>query len=346
MKSRSALPAPRSDSGRGAGGPGAPVDEVELGVVAAHHPRRGVPPGGAGQAAPGVAAELVRGGRGVDAPQLLAGVDVVGADEAPAGARARRVAARAVDDLAVHDGRPRRLRHPLAVVGPLGLPHELAGAGVEGDDEGVVGGEEDLVAVDRDVAVAVAGAGDVGDVLGQVAAVLPQEVAGGRIEGLHDVLDVGEEHHPVVDDRLDLLIAELHGARPDEPQLGHVAGVDLVEGAVAPQRVAVAEADPVLGRGLAQHRVGDGHEVLQQLRHRRRCRLRRGAGGEREQTDTGQESAPQGGPDAGRVGWAGSGAAGRRIPGEADGRRRAGHHGSTFHNLERFGSSAIGPRII
>ena len=89
---------------------GAPEDQVVLRVVAAHHPGRSGRAGRQRDAAPGVAARLVRRGRGVDAPELLAGLDVVGRDEAAAGQRARRMAARSGDQLAADHQRSVGLR--------------------------------------------------------------------------------------------------------------------------------------------------------------------------------------------------------------------------------------------
>ena len=277
--SRSAFP------GQGRRGTGAPVDQVELRVVAADHPRRGMAARGARQPAPGVATRLIRGGGGVDAPQLFSGADVVGGDETAPRTRARRIAPRPGNQLALHDDRSSRLRDALAIVGPFGFPDHLSGACVQRDEKRVVRGQEDLVVVDRDVAIAIPRAGDVRDVLREVAAVLPQQVAGRRIERLDDVLDVGEKHDPVVDDRLDFLIAVLHRSGPDQPQFVDGVRVNLGERAVAPQAVAVAEADPVLGRRLPQHDVGDRHEAVQQLGHggRRRGLLGDGAEGEHDE---------------------------------------------------------------
>ena len=89
---------------------------------------------------------------GVELPQLLAGLGVVGADEAALLAIA--IAAlqpldrpcRAIDD------RPARVGEALGAIGDDGVPDHLAGARVERDQPRVGGREEHLVAVDRDVA--------------------------------------------------------------------------------------------------------------------------------------------------------------------------------------------------
>ena len=140
--------------GQRRGRTGAPVNEVELRIVAAGHPGGRVAAARQRQSAPGVAARLVGRGDRRDAPQLLSGSGVVTGDEATARPRGRGVAARPGDQLALDDYRTCRLGHLLREVGPLRLPDQCAGARVEGDEEGVVRREENLVVVDGDVAVA------------------------------------------------------------------------------------------------------------------------------------------------------------------------------------------------
>ena len=94
----------------------APVGEVEIGIVAAGDP--GVAAGArhVGQRAPGIAAGLAGARDGVELPQLLAGLGVVGADEAAL--------------LRLKRSQPPRpwITLPLATIGPLELVKPLRGS--------------------------------------------------------------------------------------------------------------------------------------------------------------------------------------------------------------------------
>ena len=174
---------------------GAPEGDVGLGVVGAGHPDRGaaaLP----GVALPGVVAGLARTGDGVGLPHLLAAVGIVGGDEAADA----ELAARDPDhDLAVHD--QRRHGHVVAFL-PVGdrlaLPGHLAGLGIERDHHRVLPGQVDLVAVQRDAALGVVQGAEA---LGQLALVLPDQIAGPGVEREELVVRRGDEHDAVVDDR-------------------------------------------------------------------------------------------------------------------------------------------------
>ena len=239
---------------------GADVDEVQLGVVARHHPRADVLALLERHPAPGLVARLARGRDGAPPPQLLAGLGVVGDDDA--GVRpAPRGAAAARHDLAVRDDGARALVGGVhAVVEDLGLPRELAGRRVEGEHVVVAARVDDAGAVDGEVAVEVGEGAEhvVAEVVGHVAPVLPAEVAGGGVDGLDDVARVRHVHHAVVDERRALLQPGSEAPRPDHAQVADVAAVDLVEGAVAPAVERAPPHQPVVGRRILQDRVGDG----------------------------------------------------------------------------------------
>src|SRR5690606_6767713 len=84
-------------------------------------------------------------GDGVPAPGQLTGGGVVGADEA---AQAVVRAADADEDLPVEGERGHGEAVAILGVGDLGVPDDLAGAAVEGDEAGVERGDVDAVAVD------------------------------------------------------------------------------------------------------------------------------------------------------------------------------------------------------
>ena len=101
---------------------------------------------------------------------------------------------------------------------------------------------------------------------------LPDEVARRRVDGLDDVAGVGHVEHAPVGEGRALLAARVQGAGPHEAQVGHVAAVDLVEGAVAPAVERAPPHQPVFRRRILQHGVGHRREVG-------RRRLRRGGSG-------------------------------------------------------------------
>ena len=232
-----------------------PVEQVQLRVVAARNPRVAAAPQGQRQVAPGVAPGIAGRGDGQTAPQLLAGGGVVGGDEATVG-HEPRASVDAVDDPAVHHDRPARVGIAVVVVGHPGLPDELPGPAVEGHDEGVARPQEQLVAVDGEVAAVRAA-----QRLGQRAAVLPQQGAGRGVESLDDVAGVGEIHHAVVHEGRRLVAAVPHRPHPGELQVGDVVTGNLVERAVPPSVVGPTVDQPVVRVGVPQHRVGDGHAL-------------------------------------------------------------------------------------
>ncbi len=201
---------------------GAPERDVALGVVGPGHPDRGaaaLP----GLAFPGVVAGLAGAGDGVGLPHRLAALGVERLDEA---ADAELAARDADHDLAVHD--QRRERHVVAFL-PVGdrraLPGDLAGRGVERHHDRVLGGEVDLVAVQRDAALGVV---QRAEAFGQLALVAPDQVAGLGVERQDLVVGRGDVHDAVVDDRR-RLVAGIDAGRvaPDRRQVLDVVGVDL-----------------------------------------------------------------------------------------------------------------------
>ena len=136
----------------------------------------------------------------------------IGGDEA---ADAELAARRADHHLAVGD--ERRQRHVVAVLVVLDLrrPHLLAGLRVERDEHRVGGGEEHLVAVQRDAA---AGPVQHDDVLGPAGCcVAPEKRAGFRVDRDHLVARRRDEHHAVVDDRRRLVAVRARRSRSPTP---------------------------------------------------------------------------------------------------------------------------------
>ncbi len=263
----------------------ADVQEVQGRVVAGRGPGPDVPPLLERNVAPGLVARLARRRDGAPPPQLPAGGRVVGHDDARVRPAERRAAA-ARDHLAVRDDRPGRLvGRVLRVVEDLGLPDEPARRRVEGEDVVVRAGVDDDVVVDGDVPVDADEAGDhvLGGVVGHRPAVLPDEIARRGVERLDDVVGVRRVQHAVVDQRRALLAPLApERARPDQPQIGDVVAIDLLERAVAPAVERAAPHQPVAGGRILEHRVGNRHEAGRRLgergaRHERQHAVARAA---------------------------------------------------------------------
>ena len=95
---------------------------------------------------------------------------------------------------------------------------------------------------------------------GLPAGVVPEEVAGGGVEGLH-AAPAGHEHDAAAHEGRDLVGARLHRPGPDELEVAHIVPVDLVQRAVALAVQGPAPVDPVAvvrGQELLRH---DGLEV-------------------------------------------------------------------------------------
>ena len=83
-----------------------------------------------------------------------------------------------------------------------------------------------------------------------------------RIQRLHDVAGIVDEHDAVVDQGSGLIGAFVHGPDPLQLQILHVLRGDLVQRAVIVGVIIVPDHQPVAGIGIAQHGVGDRRVVL------------------------------------------------------------------------------------
>ncbi len=134
-------------------------------------------------------------------------------------------------------------------IGERRVPKDVARARAERDHVRIARRKKYLVLRDRDTANAAIPGGLIG-----THARFPDEIAGFRIDRLHDVAGAREIHHAVVDDGRCLIRTRVvHRPDPRELQVLHVVARDLIERAVAPPVVIPAEDEPVARRRILQH---------------------------------------------------------------------------------------------
>ena len=228
---------------------GADVEQVELRVVGHRVPDRAaaaeLPP----LAVPGLRGLLENrrferlrriAGHGVEAPQHLAGLRVVGGDVA---AHAELGAAVADDHLALDDARRAGDRVCLRLIDGHHRPHFLAGLGVERDQPAVERADETACLRRSDAAVDDVAARLHAGFARHLRIVLPQQLAGRGVDRLHLAPRAGGIHHAVDDQRRRLLAAmRVEVDEPREAELLDVARVDLRRAARSAARSRCARA--------------------------------------------------------------------------------------------------------
>ena len=235
-----------------------PVEQAQFRVVAARNPGVAAAALHERQIAPGFAARFAGPGDGVRTPPFLARFRVVRRNEATLLVVAD-AAVDAVDHQSVNDDRTARVGVALRRIGDLRLPERPAAARVERKHGRVLGGDEDLVAPDREVAELVE---PTRQVAFQPTPVLPDQRAGVGLQRLDDVARIGQVHDAVVNERRRLIHAVRHRPRPHQAQIAHVPGVDLVERAVTLAVVGAPEHQPVAWGRVEEHLRGDRFETV------------------------------------------------------------------------------------
>ena len=186
-------------------------------------------------------------GDGVEAPNQLAVLGVIGLDET---ADAVLAAVGADEDFAVDGGRRHRLAVALLGIADLLRPDLAAGLGVERDQLGVEGANVDLVLIDGDAAVVRAAAD--GGYRAELGLVMPNLRSGLGVERVNVAERRGDVHDAVDDDRRRLeRLFDLGGEDPGRMQMRDVAAVDLrvrIETRLIVVGVGVKEVHPVFGR--------------------------------------------------------------------------------------------------
>ena len=201
----------------------------------------------------------------MELPELPAGGGIVGADVAPV-FLVPVAPAKSLEDFALDDNWSARVRISLRVVANRRLPDELARARLERNHACIVGGEKELVLVDRDASRAVRRR--------HPQTMLPNQVALAGVERLQHVTLIHQIHDAVVHERRRLVPPPTIRHRPDpgQPEILDVARRDLREGAVAPRLIIAANHQPVAGRRVLQHLIGHRNEVLHLARDRQPAR--------------------------------------------------------------------------
>ena len=250
--------------------------------------------------APGLVAGLAGTRNQLGAPQLASGQRIVRRDDAGLGAAGRHAAAAGDHPAARDDGTRRLVGRVHLVVEDLRLPDPASGDGVQREDVVVRAGVDDEPVVDGDVAVRRRADRDVlREVVRLRAAMLPEQVAADGVDGLDDVARVRHVHDAVVDQGRSLLAALREGAGPDQPQVGHVLAVHLLEGAVAPAVGRPAPAQPVARGRLLQHRVRDRDEVVARLGNGGRREVQRQR--DHDEPPAGRHASPSPGLELGKL---------------------------------------------
>src|SRR3984957_814184 len=208
-----------------------------------------------GSADPSFGAGLTGSGDGPEAPDAFAGGGFVGGEEAADAF----VAAGDTGNYQIADSE-RGLGGAviLMIVDHFGVPDELAGVAVKGDEMGVVCDHEDAIAEDGDAAID-AGDGVTGgdEIFGAGAGVVPELAAGAGVEG-EAFVGAGDVHDAVDDLRriFESAAGTGHDPHPARGELGDVGAVDFGERAEA-----VATDVCVVAGPFAFDGVGDAREV-------------------------------------------------------------------------------------
>ena len=163
---------------------------------------------------------------GVEIPELLAGLGVIGAHEA---ADAVFAAVGADQNLVLDHGRRHRLAVAELGIGDVGHPDHFAGLGVQRDQLGIEGGEIDLVVENLDAAIV--GAAAKGRDRSHLVSVVPELLAGLGVKRVDMAERRRHVHHAIDDDRRRLeQFLDVGLENPGDTQTLDVVAIDLLGG--------------------------------------------------------------------------------------------------------------------
>ena len=183
-------------------------------------------------------------GYGVEAPCFLPSLGIIGRDIPT---HTELGATVADQHLALDDAWRAGDRVALAAIKDgIDTPHRLAGGGVQGDQPTVEAADVDLAIPHRHAPIDRAAAALTEVLRRHLRVVFPQHGASGGIQGVDHAEGAGGVHHAVDHDRrgLDTEIQFQLGG-PGQAELADVAGVDLIQRAIALFVVGATMAHPV-----------------------------------------------------------------------------------------------------
>ena len=177
---------------------GAPVQEIELGIVGAGHPRAAAAAfQHTGVGGPRLAAPLPKTGNGVEPPDALARCRIVGVEKAPGGIF---TAGDPDDHLAVDHERCQGRRVPGLVVSQDDVPKNPSGRAVERQQMRVERDHEQAMVKHAEASVH-RRLRTVGEIGWQVATVLPERTPRARVERPREVVRAADVQHAVPQQR-------------------------------------------------------------------------------------------------------------------------------------------------
>jgi hypothetical protein len=196
-------------------------------------------------------------GHGVEAPRQLAGLGIVGRHVA---AHAVLRAAVADDDLPVRDARRAGDCVRLVLIDRRRLPCDLAARRIDRGQPSVEHTDVDTALVERGAAIDDVTAGDVVVLAMHFGVVLPQLLAGARVDRVGDAPRSGRIHHAVDDQRRRLEAAVRRGFElPRETELRDIAIVDLIERTESLFVIVAAVRQPILVARVGRPQGGIVH---------------------------------------------------------------------------------------
>src|SRR2546426_5904808 len=196
---------------------------------------------------PRFAAALSGRRNGISPPQLLAGIEVEGRNEAADSELSSR---RTHHDFAA--GHQRSQRDVIAgfVIRDRSGPDFLSGSCIESNEDGFAGRVINLVAIERNATIRLVRHGSSGRPRSPVS---PEYIAAPGVDGDDLIVRRGHEHRSVIHNRSSLVNSRLGGRKhPYWPQPRDIRWCDLVQRAITPAVIRAPDHQPVLGFGILE----------------------------------------------------------------------------------------------
>src|SRR5262245_19068567 len=169
------------------------------------------------------------------------------------------------NDLSLHPCRPGGMNSGFGV-GHHGFPANLTRARVQANQVSIGGRVENKVLIDSEILGSRAGSEPFG---GQLAPVLPDQVAAAGVKSLDYGSRRNDIHHALINDGYGFRKTGPHPSRPRHAQLTYVAPVDLFQWTESLLIVGSTQHQPVVRTRIQEHFLCYGSKVLY-FRHRGR----------------------------------------------------------------------------